>query len=593
MKTVLHFGSYRGICFDETDNDSACLPYENGIIQLKHLQDTAARTLKITGRIIPLKHANAVDADEDCFAQRLRQLEQPHPSDAPLKRYGLVALAGWLVRVVESHANLTRPPGLRVICNDRSLARHQSQHDGAFEIELALPAGLASRHLQIELALTGVGAANLLAWLGKALASWPFPSQLWARLQKHRLRYFKHRRLRLHTIHLDGQPLLDFTKRNVRLDSEAFRKLWNPGINLIGYFLNISGTGEAVRCAARAAQAADIPTALIQSKFPVSNRWRDEEFAGRLTEHNPHLVNVFHLFPFQWPNLNDHYGPTFRKDKYNIAYWAWELAEFPDAWAQYHRPFDEIWTPSRFTTEAIARKVPVPVLTMPHAIEFPVPTGNHRSRFGLPEDCYLFLFAFDLTSLQARKNPQAVMAAFRKAFPDPSSKTALVVKVLGAENNPRDFVSLQEAARTVPNCRFITDTLSRREVYELQHACDCFVSLHRSEGFGLSVAEAMYLGKPVISTHWSATAEYVNERNGCPVACQLKPLDQSHASYAKGELWAEADVDHAAHFMKRLVANPAWGVQLGRQAAADIRRDFSPAAIGRLYRRRLESMFHW
>jgi glycosyltransferase involved in cell wall biosynthesis len=117
--------------------------------------------------------------------------------------------------------------------------------------------------------------------------------------------------------------------------------------------------------------------------------------------------------------------------------------------------------------------------------------------------------------------------------------------------------------------------------------------LHRAEGFGLVVAEAMYMGKPVISTDWSATAEFVTADNGCPVAFQLQPIEQNCEFYGRGEKWAEADVEHATRYMQRLVEDPAWGVALGRRAAADIRRQFAPAAIGALYRRRIASMAHW
>jgi glycosyltransferase involved in cell wall biosynthesis len=116
------------------------------------------------------------------------------------------------------------------------------------------------------------------------------------------------------------------------------------------------------------------------------------------------------------------------------------------------------------------------------------------------------------------------------------------------------------------------------------------VSLHRSEGFGLAIAESMALGKPVISTDWSATAEFVNHDNGCPVPAKLIALDQNHGPYAKGSTWAEPDVRHAAEWMKRLAADPGLGARLGAAARTTIETRFAPSVIGARYRKRLESI---
>jgi len=238
-------------------------------------------------------------------------------------------------------------------------------------------------------------------------------------------------------------------------------------------------------------------------------------------------------------------------------------------------------------------KSPRPVLTMPHAISFARPTGDLHTRFGLPADKFLFLFLYDLNSYSARKNPQAVLAAFHRAVaasPAFASQAALVIKVQNTAENPADFAALQAAVADLPGTVLITGTLPREEIYALEAACDCFVSLHRAEGFGLAVAESMYLGKPVISTDWSATAEFVNHDNGCPVRCTLTTIEQTHGPYTKGQTWAEPDVAHAAEWMQRLCADRALAARLGAAGRVTIETRFSPAAIGARYRRRLESL---
>jgi glycosyltransferase involved in cell wall biosynthesis len=136
----------------------------------------------------------------------------------------------------------------------------------------------------------------------------------------------------------------------------------------------------------------------------------------------------------------------------------------------------------------------------------------------------------------------------------------------------------------------LTETLTRTDIYALEAACDCFVSLHRSEGFGLAVAEAMLLGKPVISTDWSATSEYVNTSNGCPVRARLVTLEQNHGPYAKGSTWADPDPAHAGEWMKTLFADRTLAARLGAAAKATVLARFAPAVIGARYRRRLESI---
>jgi glycosyltransferase involved in cell wall biosynthesis len=227
---------------------------------------------------------------------------------------------------------------------------------------------------------------------------------------------------------------------------------------------------------------------------------------------------------------------------------------------------------------------------MPHSIGFTPPTapiGELRARFRLPADKFLFLTLFDLNSYSARKNPRAVIDAFRQSGLA-GNGAALVVKVQNVKGNEADFAALQSSVRDLPGTVLLTDTLSRADIYALEAACDCFVSLHRSEGFGLAVAECMLLGKPVISTDWSATAEFVTRENGCPVRTRLATLEQNHGPYAKGSIWADPDPAHAADYMRTLFTDRALAQRLGAAARETIQARFSPAVIGARYRRRLE-----
>jgi glycosyltransferase involved in cell wall biosynthesis len=149
-------------------------------------------------------------------------------------------------------------------------------------------------------------------------------------------------------------------------------------------------------------------------------------------------------------------------------------------------------------------------------------------------------------------------------------------------------MEIEELVRGIPNVYLTDRMLSRGRVGGLLASCDAVLCLHRSEGFGLILAEAMYLGRPVVATGWSGNMDFMNDRNSCPVGYELVPLDQNHPHYAEAQEWAEPDIDHAARLMRRLVDDSDWRTQIGQRARDTIRSRFSPAAAGMRYRQRLQ-----
>lgn len=479
--------------------------------------------------------------------------------------------------------------GLEVQLGGRMLGQFFAQ-TGPFSWKFDVPRDSRHAPIHLELRILGVGWTNTLAFFGRTLAGLPGA----ARLQPYRLQP-KNKRLRIVRLLADEQVVLDFGESAAAFDIGFITQRANIGINLVGWYRAELGVGESVRCAARAAAAANLPHALVPLKLHCKAAQGDSSFDDRLRDDNPYPVNVIHVDAPQCHDIDHHHGEAFRRGKYNIGYWAWELPEFPDGWVRYCEYVDEIWAPSRFTRDAIAAKAPVPVLAMPHAIDFEVPNVERpRESFSLPEDRFLFLFIYDLNSYQERKNPRGVLRAFRHAFgakgqPD----VGLVIKVHGVRGNEGDLETLRAEIADLDGCTLIAETLPRQRIYELEQACDCFVSLHRSEGFGLSVAESMFLGKPVISTDWSATAEFVTPENGCPVGANLLELEKNHGPYTKGQIWADPDIEVAATHMRRLAGDRTLCARLGAAAAATIRERFSPAHIGQLYAQRLRAMALW
>ncbi len=497
---------------------------------------------------------------------------------------------GFLMPEPPDQPEAAGPLGLRLTINGAQSRDFFPLPVDHFNCGIDRPLVVAEHPTEITITLLGAERTNFLAWLGRVTARWPLPERWRTQLELYRPQRLNHR-LRLSQIVGDDEPIYDFKHGNPLQRARRWRTA-PSGLNLIGWFRASLGVGESVRCMARACDAAGLKTSLIDMRLNCLNRTTVDTFDARLQDANPHPVNVFHIDPPQGEEIDHHHGPAFRADKYNIAYWAWELPEFPDAWVRQCAYFDEIWCPSAFVRDAIAAKVPRPVHVMPHAIELPRPAPDGRARFSLPVDRFLFLFAYDLNSYQERKNPLAVIAAYRRAFPGEQG-VGLVIKTQNPERNPEAFAGLRAALAGLQHARVIAESLPAADVHALQAACDSFVSLHRAEGFGLSVAECMYLGKPVISTDWSATAEFVNARNGCPVKCTTVQLTETHGPYQKGQLWAEPEIEHAAWWMRRLVAEPALAQELGRTAATDIREHFAPSVIGARYRRRLNAFSLW
>jgi glycosyltransferase involved in cell wall biosynthesis len=481
-------------------------------------------------------------------------------------------------------------PELEFFAGNVPVAKISPTGSQPWEVSFELPPGQASEGTVITFKLHGVAYTNFLAWVGRLTESWPLAEGL----QRFRAQN-KNRQLRVQTIHADGELVFNFADRHAPYSATFARKHARLGINVVGFLMADLGVGESARCMLRAADAAHIPAAAVPLKLPCKARQGDRTYAAFVQDTNPHAVNIFHLDPPAAHDIDTHHGKNFRRNKYNIGYWAWELPEFPDTWLAAFDHFDEIWCPSEFVRTSIAAKSPVAVTTMPHAISFERPTGTVtyvRGKFKLPLDKYLFLFIYDLNSYSERKNPRAVIAAFRETGLAGRGAT-LVIKVHGAAGNEADLAALRTSVADLPGVVLLTESFSRSEIYALISACDCFVSLHRSEGYGLALAESMFLGKPVIATDWSATTEFLDSSNGCPVRCKLVALETSHGPYSKGQIWAEPDINHAAEWMQRLFTERAFGHRLGQAARARIEQRFSAAAIGARYRQRLEAIASW
>ncbi|HUP25279.1 MAG TPA: glycosyltransferase [Thermoanaerobaculia bacterium] len=358
--------------------------------------------------------------------------------------------------------------------------------------------------------------------------------------------------------------------------------LGEPGVNVWGYLTAESGMGEAGRLLARAIERAGVPLALGNLELGVASRTTNRTFQ-RFSSSFEHGVNVFVVNADQVPHIAAHLGGEKWRRRYNVGFWFWELQEFPRKYFSSFEYFHEVWTGSTFAADALAAVSPVPVRRMPLAVDFSAPTGDEvavlRRRLGLDAEPapFTFLFVFDYLSQAERKNPLGVVEAFRRAF-GPGDHARLVLKTINRELFPEHAARLESAAAGLP-VLFLDEYLTQHEVHTLMAACDAYVSLHRSEGFGLTLAEAMALGKPLIATDYGGSADFTTVGGSFPVPYRLVEIAENDGPYPAGALWAEPDLDAAAEAMRRVANDPLVAGLVAAVGQREVRERFSLDAM--------------
>ncbi|MFO0798923.1 MAG: glycosyltransferase family 4 protein [Gemmataceae bacterium] len=358
------------------------------------------------------------------------------------------------------------------------------------------------------------------------------------------------------------------------------------GVTLLGLFRYVSGLQQAAVGVAESFAAVGVPVALRD--IPTRNN-RDGRRREGFLALEPHPVTVLNAgLDMPVPEAYRLAGLHPRPGVKRVAVWFWELEEVPAAWHERGRDVDEVWAPTRFIADAL-RVLGKPVYPMLPAVQLPAFTPRPKSYFGLSPERFTFLFVFDMNSRLPRKNPVALIRAFRQAFrPDEPVELAIKVSPQG-EFYPDWWRELRTAARDA-GVRLIDQRLSRDELLALMNAADAYASLHRSEGFGLTMAEAMLLGKPTVATGYSGNLDFMTPENSYLVDYTRTVIEDDTPPYPKGCVWAEPSVANAAELLRRVHDHPAEARAKAERGRAELHELLSPAAAGERMKARLDAL---
>ena len=338
------------------------------------------------------------------------------------------------------------------------------------------------------------------------------------------------------------------------------------GLNLIGFAFGELGIGEDVRMAVAACEAAGIPFVVVNIHPGDTLRQADQALAtqvakaGEQDDPAPYAFNLFCLTAFDTARVFLERGDGLFAGRYNVGWWPWELPVWPQDWSFVFDLVDEVWAATTFThrmyTEATRHasspSTPVTLVPMPASVDRVRPMS--RTELGLPQNKFLFLYVFDFNSYLARKNPFATVKAFRQAFDASDSSVGLVLKTMNANPKNPEWKRFVRECFKDPRIVILDRTMERGEVLGLIQTCDAYVSLHRSEGLGRTLAEAMLFGKPVIGTNFSGNTDFLTESTGFPVKWKPKSVREGQYPFVKQTdrpWWAEPSIPDASRALRR------------------------------------------
>uniref|UniRef100_UPI0038BDBD54 glycosyltransferase family 4 protein n=1 Tax=Paraburkholderia sediminicola TaxID=458836 RepID=UPI0038BDBD54 len=359
------------------------------------------------------------------------------------------------------------------------------------------------------------------------------------------------------------------------------------GVNVIGFPQGVLGLGEDARMAARVFQLTSTPVVLVNA--PMSGPPKlDNSVDHLLSDNLKYDISLICLPAPEMVRLALEGGrKMIDAPTHKIGAWPWELPHWPSAFGKVHQMVDEIWAQSKFVQSVYSRLGDTPVYRMPMAVEVPAPVDPRRERFALPSNEFLFYLMFDGNSWLSRKNPLAGVRAFKQAFGEHSPGVGLVIKAMNVRDDDPVWRAVCDLTAGDSRIHIVSERLSRQDSTDFMACCDAYISLHRSEGFGRVIAEAMALGQPVVATNFSGNVDFCETDTAFLVDGELIPLRPGDYLFSEGQYWCDPDVSIAAEHLKRMIEDVPLRERIAQAGKARIERDYSVEAVARAYAHRL------
>ncbi|GAA5100081.1 glycosyltransferase [Chryseobacterium ginsengisoli] len=362
------------------------------------------------------------------------------------------------------------------------------------------------------------------------------------------------------------------------------------GVNVFGFIGGEFGLGEAVRLIIKALNKAEVPVSLINYDIKTNHRHEDDTFKDYSND-AIHPINLVLLGPSEGKKILAHYPEHFFKNKYNIFYLNWESEYIPKEYVDNLNFYDEIWVPAQYCKDILANYCDIPVNVIPYPIEIDVDDKkDEEAESFYDKNSFNFFFMFDYNSTLERKNTLNLINAFEKAFGKNDKSVSLTIKTSKSTRFVKERELLESYVSGFQNIKIVEKIYDKQTLYKIIRGCDAYVSLHRSEGFGLTMAEAMFFGKPVIATNYSGNLEFMNDENSFLVDFKKAKIGSSIINYDSNTVWSEPNVDHAAELMRLVKENSEIIKNKALKGQETILTDFSVKKIGDLVDNRVHNI---
>ena len=360
------------------------------------------------------------------------------------------------------------------------------------------------------------------------------------------------------------------------------------GVNVFGFIGGEFGLGEAVRLIIKALNKAEIPVSLINYDIETNHRHEDATFQD-FSSDAIHPINLVLLGPSEAKNVITHYPDNgFFKDKYNIFYLNWESEYISPEFIENLNFYDEIWVPAQYVKDTMANFSDIPVSVIPYPIDIKI--NNEKDpevEDFYPNNSFNFLFMFDYNSSLERKNTLNLISAFEKAFGKEDESVSLIIKTSKSTKFQEEKKSLEARAAGFKNIKIVEKIFEKQTLHKIIKNCDAYISLHRSEGFGLTMAEAMYFGNPVIATNYSGNLQFMNAENSFLVDYTMSAINATNTNYDSNTVWSDPNIEHAAKLMKLVKENGESVQKTALKGQETIQTDLSEDRIGVLLKDRI------